>query len=154
MLISVSSAKKTHVFRKGCHFCDFCENDARFPWVELIDFPNNSVNFHEKTHKFTKVLRKAHKFTKYSRKTHIFRKRMSFLRILRKWRTFPMSRICSFSQDFTKFQRKTLICIYVTKNNNKIHRECFTLQAGGIKKSTAAQNASPVAFFNLVLSVA
>ena len=33
---------------RGCHFCEFCENDARFPWVELIDFPNNSLNFHEK----------------------------------------------------------------------------------------------------------
>ena len=48
MLIYVSSAKKTYVFRKGCHVCDFCENDARFPWVELIYFPNNSVNFDEK----------------------------------------------------------------------------------------------------------
>ena len=47
-----------------------------------------------------------------------------------------MGRICSFS-----------------KNNDKIHRECFTLQAGGIKKSTAAQNASPAALFYLVLQV-
>ena len=48
MLISVSSAKKTHVFRRGGHFSEFCENDARFPWVELIDVPNDSLNFHEK----------------------------------------------------------------------------------------------------------
>ena len=33
---------------RGCHFCEFCENDARFPWVELIDFANNSLNFHDK----------------------------------------------------------------------------------------------------------
>ena len=31
MLISVNSAKKTHVFRKGASFCELCENDARFP---------------------------------------------------------------------------------------------------------------------------
>jgi len=23
---------------KGCHFCEFCENDERFPWVEFVDF--------------------------------------------------------------------------------------------------------------------
>ena len=40
--------KKRMFSERGCHFCDFCENDARFPWVELIDFPNNSLNFHEK----------------------------------------------------------------------------------------------------------
>ena len=49
------SAKKTHVFRKGTsflrflrkrrtlseggrHFCEFCENDARFPRVEFVYF--------------------------------------------------------------------------------------------------------------------
>ena len=33
---------------KGCHFREFCENDARFPWVEFVDFPNNSLNPNEK----------------------------------------------------------------------------------------------------------
>ena len=41
------SLKKTHVFRKGRHFCEFCENDARFPWAEFVDFPNNSLNFYK-----------------------------------------------------------------------------------------------------------
>ena len=28
-----------HAFsEKGRNFCEFCENDARFPWVELVDF--------------------------------------------------------------------------------------------------------------------
>ena len=44
----VNSVKKTHVFRKGRHFCEFCENDVRFPWVEFVDSPKNSLNFYEK----------------------------------------------------------------------------------------------------------
>ena len=32
---------------RGCHFCELCEKDARFPWVEFVDFPNNSLNVHE-----------------------------------------------------------------------------------------------------------
>ena len=34
--------------RKGCHVCELCENDARFPWVEFVDFLRNSLNFNEK----------------------------------------------------------------------------------------------------------
>ena len=38
-----------HTFsEKGRHFYKFCENDARFPRVEFVDFPKNSQNFHEK----------------------------------------------------------------------------------------------------------
>ena len=33
---------------RGRHFCEFCEKDARFPRVEFVDFPNNSLNFNEK----------------------------------------------------------------------------------------------------------
>ena len=80
------SAKKTHVFRKGRHFCEFCENDARFPWVELIDVANNSLNFHEKQtnsfkfyekHTDSLNIHEKHTFSKkgflfanYAKKTH------------------------------------------------------------------------------------
>ena len=30
-------SRKTHTFRKGCHVCEFCEKDARFPRVEFVD---------------------------------------------------------------------------------------------------------------------
>ena len=43
------------------------------------------------------------------RKTNIFRKRVSFLRILRKRRTFPKGRIYRFSKEFTKFPQKAQI---------------------------------------------
>ena len=40
---------KKHTFsEKWRHFCEICENDARFPCVEFVDFPNNSLNFNEK----------------------------------------------------------------------------------------------------------
>ena len=42
------SAKKTHVFRKGASFRDFCEKDARFLRGEFVDVPNNSRSFREK----------------------------------------------------------------------------------------------------------
>ena len=42
--------------------------------------------------------------------------------------------------------------VYCPKKNNKIHRECFTLQAGGIKKSTAAPNTTPVCVFFFLFS--
>ena len=32
----------------GCHFCELCENGARFPWVEFVDFPQYSLKFYEK----------------------------------------------------------------------------------------------------------
>ena len=35
--MSMNSAKKMHVFRKGCHFCELCEKDARLPRVESVD---------------------------------------------------------------------------------------------------------------------
>ena len=33
---------------KNTNFCEFCEKDARFPWVEFVDFPKNSLTVHEK----------------------------------------------------------------------------------------------------------
>ena len=40
---------ETRTFSKTvCHFCEFCENDARFPWVEFVDFIKNSLNFNDK----------------------------------------------------------------------------------------------------------
>ena len=95
--ISVFFHEKHTFWEKGHHFREFCENDARFPWVEFVDFPKNSLKFHKE---FTKFSLKTHKFNTFSRKTHIFRKGTSFLRILRKWRTFPMGRICRFPQEF------------------------------------------------------
>ena len=35
--------RKMNIFkRRASFFWEFCENDARFPWVELVDFPKNS----------------------------------------------------------------------------------------------------------------
>ena len=31
------STKNAHFQKKDAFFCEFCENDARFPWVELVD---------------------------------------------------------------------------------------------------------------------
>ena len=40
--------RKTSIFRKIFIFCEFCENGARFPRVEFVDFPENSLNFNKK----------------------------------------------------------------------------------------------------------
>ena len=56
---------------------------------------------------FTKITQFRRKIYISAKKTHVFRKGTSFLRILRKRRTFPKGIICRFSQEFTKFQRKT-----------------------------------------------
>ena len=40
--------KKRTCSEKGCRFCEFCENDVRFPWVEFVYFLKNSLIFHEK----------------------------------------------------------------------------------------------------------
>ena len=35
---SLNVHEKRTFSEKGSHFCEFCENDARFPWVEFVDF--------------------------------------------------------------------------------------------------------------------
>ena len=45
---SVNFNEKRTFSEKGYQFCEFCENDARFPRVEFVDFPNNSLNFNGK----------------------------------------------------------------------------------------------------------
>ena len=45
---SLNFGEKHTFSEKGRHFCEICENDARFPWVELVDFPKNSLNVYEK----------------------------------------------------------------------------------------------------------
>ena len=58
--------KNAHFHKKGCHFCEFCENDVRFPWVEFVDSPNNSLNFcknrtfSEKNKNFVNSAKKTH----------------------------------------------------------------------------------------------
>ena len=74
-----------HFQKKGVVF-EFCENDARFPWVKFVDVPRIQYIFTKNAH---------------------FQKRASFLWILRKWRTFPMGVICRFPQEFTRSPRKT-----------------------------------------------
>ena len=72
MLISV---KKTHVSERGCHFCEFCENDARFPRVEFVDLPKKSRNFHEKTLNFNE---KRTSSLNVHEKTYIFAENAQF----------------------------------------------------------------------------
>ena len=59
---SLNSGEKNQFLRKrrtlserGRHFCEFCENGARFPRVEFVDFPNNSLNVYEKRAKSLNV---------------------------------------------------------------------------------------------------
>ena len=40
--------KRRTLSERGHHFCEFCEKVARFPRVEVVDFPKNSLNFHAK----------------------------------------------------------------------------------------------------------
>ena len=40
----------------GRHFCEFCENDARFPRVEFADFRKNSLNYTKSAHFQNKVV--------------------------------------------------------------------------------------------------
>ena len=56
---------------------------------------------------FTKITQFRRKMLISVKKTHVFRKGASCLRILRKWRTFPMGRICICFQEFIKSLRKT-----------------------------------------------
>ena len=49
---SLNFGEKHTFSEKGRHFREFCENDARCPWVELVDLPNNSLKFNE-THTFS-----------------------------------------------------------------------------------------------------
>ena len=51
---------ETNIFHRNCvifvtknnDFLEFYENDARFPWVEFVDSPKNSLDFYE-THTFS-----------------------------------------------------------------------------------------------------
>ena len=40
--------KRRTFSERGCHVREFCEKDARFPWVEFVDVPNNSLKIHNK----------------------------------------------------------------------------------------------------------
>ena len=35
---SLNIHEKRTCSQKGRHFCEFCENEKRFPWVEFVDF--------------------------------------------------------------------------------------------------------------------
>ena len=64
---------------KGHHFCEFCEKEERFPRVEFVDFPNNSVNVYEKrTHSLnvSKEYTVSEKVTDFAKKNegHRYRK--------------------------------------------------------------------------------
>ena len=69
---SLNFNEKRTVSEKGRHFREFCENDARFPWVEFVDFPKNSLKFHQE---FITFSVKTHKFNKCSRKNACFEKK-------------------------------------------------------------------------------
>ena len=89
--------------KTGCHFCEFCENDARFPWVELVDFPKNSPNVDEKHTKSVNNHKKRTNSANVHAKMQIVgTKNIACLQILRKWRTFPMGIICRFSKNHKK----------------------------------------------------
>ena len=42
------STKNAHFQKHIFIVCEFYEKDARFPRVEFVDFPNNSLDFNEK----------------------------------------------------------------------------------------------------------
>ena len=66
---------KKHTFsEKGFHFCEFCENCARFPWIDFLDFPNNSLNVHEKRTNSLKFYEQHTNSLNIQEKTHMFRK--------------------------------------------------------------------------------
>ena len=73
------SVKKIHVFRKGRHFCEFCENDARFPRVEFVRISSNFIKKSKNLLEFHIISAiNAHFCEKDAR----FQKGPSFLRIL------------------------------------------------------------------------
>ena len=112
--------KRRTFSERGCHVCEFCEKDARFPRVEFVDFPKNSLNFNEKrtnslnVHEKRIFSEKGVISANSAKKTHVFRgvefisaENVNFCEFCEKDVTFPKGRIC--------FRRKMLISVNSAK---------------------------------------
>ena len=88
-------SRKTHMFNdkrtfseNGCHVCDFCEKDARFPRVEFVYI--------------------SQEFTKFQQKTHIFRKICNCCEFCEKDVRFPRVEFVDFPNNSLNFNEKDI----------------------------------------------